>query len=261
MRLRHTIVGLIPAGLRIRKRAFAAWKNGEREIRLLPLLCDRHATSIDVGANAGIYSYFLSRYSDGIIALEPLPEFAQFVRSALPRARVIEAAASDHAGSAVLRVPLDPARDGMGTIELGNPLGVNGIRSIEVRLLTLDSLDTTRVGFVKIDVEGHEVAVLRGGLRMIDRDRPAILVEAEERHRKGAVDSIRVLLHEHGYHGFFLLNGEVRSIDQFDCALYQDEQLLRSDYQGPGIHYVNNFIFIHSQGRVRLTSGQLVAGH
>jgi hypothetical protein len=51
---------------------------------------------------------------------------------------------------------------------------------------TLDGLccsaDLTRLDFVKIDVEGGELHVLRGGQHVIERFRPAMLIEIEERH-------------------------------------------------------------------------------
>ena len=46
----------------------------------------------------------------------------------------------------------------------------------EVRVRTLDSLGL-RPDVVKIDVEGSEVAVLAGGHRTIERDRPVVMIE------------------------------------------------------------------------------------
>jgi hypothetical protein len=39
-----------------------------------------------------------------------------------------------------------------------------------------------RVGFLKIDVEGFESAVLAGAERVLERDRPSLLLEIEDRH-------------------------------------------------------------------------------
>ena len=77
------------------------------------MLCDSHALSIDVGASVGIYSYFLRRHSGGVVAFERVPEYAAFIRTALPGVHVYGSAASDRAGSATLRIPLqdDPQPD------------------------------------------------------------------------------------------------------------------------------------------------------
>jgi hypothetical protein len=64
-----------------------------------------------------------------------------------------------------------------------------------VELRTLDSLNLQDVGFVKIDVEGHELDVLRGGAETIQRNRPHLLIEVRENH----LTEIRDLLLAWGY--------------------------------------------------------------
>jgi FkbM family methyltransferase len=247
MTFRRRVVGFVPNKFRIRKRALQAWRRGERELRLVPLLCERHALAIDVGANYGIYSYFLSKYSAGVVAFEPVPEYASFIRSALPAVRVVESAVSDRAGDAILWIPVQPTETDSPTLEFDDTLGNTTMRGRAVRLVTLDSFDDLRpVGFIKIDVEGHELSVLNGALGIIERDRPTILVEAEERHRSGSVASIRDLLSNRGYNGFFLFRGCVESIEAFDHRTHQDLAKLSLDFSASvDAEYVNNFIFVH----------------
>jgi hypothetical protein len=103
------------------------------------------------------------------------------------------------------------------------------------------------VGFIKVDVEGHELAVLLGARKILERDRPAILVEAEERHRPGAVQSIRDLLTPLGYHGFMLDAGRLSPISNFDATRDQFipadrvDNLNGGNYEG---RYINNFVFV-----------------
>jgi hypothetical protein len=71
-----------------------------------------------------------------------------------------------------------------------NGLGSNaefaGHVEVQVEVDTLDALcarsELTRLDFLKIDVEGAEPHVLAGGARVIEKFRPAILLEIEARH-------------------------------------------------------------------------------
>ena len=56
-----------------------------------------------------------------------------------------------------------------------------------VQTARLDDYQLPPVGFIKIDVEGHEEAVLRGAAQTIARNRPVLMIEIEERHNPGAL--------------------------------------------------------------------------
>lgn len=54
-------------------------------------------------------------------------------------------------------------------------------RAVHVQCVTLDGLGLREVGFIKIDVDGSELAVLHGATGLLTRDRPALFVELESR--------------------------------------------------------------------------------
>jgi FkbM family methyltransferase len=238
MSLLSTLKHSLPMAERLRWNVVRAKATGEKELAYVGALCDPSATSLDIGANRGIYSYLMRQHSKSVIAFEPNPLYASFVRGALKDVKVIEAAVSDHEGSCVLRVPLSTEIAGMGTIEAENTLDQLPVEEITIPVLTLDSLKLPKIGFIKIDVEGHELAALRGAAATIESSLPNLLIEAEERHRKGAVISIVAFLSGFGYNGLFHLNGELRPIEEFTTLTHQT----MSDVGKP---YVNNFIFIH----------------
>jgi FkbM family methyltransferase len=240
--VRSVIKHLVPASLRLRRNVASAWSTGEPELRYVPVLCDRDRVAIDVGANRGIYSFVMQRHAKSVIALEPDPDLTSFLRRALRGIKVIEAAASEHEGTATLRIPLSNTGTASATIEASNTLDEIPTRQRDVRLVALDSLDLEPVGFIKIDVEGHELSTLRGAARVLTRDKPNLLVEAEERHRHGAVASLVELLGGHGYEGLFLLDGTLLPIQQFDPSLHQVWP--GADGRRP---YVNNFFFVRPQ--------------
>jgi len=84
---------------------------GEAELRLVPQLCDRRRVSIDVGASMGTYALAMRPRSRAVILLEPDPTSAHWLRRAFGSSVDIrEIAASDSDGTAVLRIPREPAQ-------------------------------------------------------------------------------------------------------------------------------------------------------
>ena len=104
--------------------------------------------------------------------------------------------------------------------------------------MTIDSLKLANAGFIKIDVEGHELAALRGATATIEGSRPNFLIEAEERHRKDAVTSVFTFLSNYDYSGFFRMKGRLHPIEEFETLTHQNSA------RGSAF-YINNFIFIH----------------
>lgn len=184
--------------------AWVAMRSGDLELRLLEQLVPRSRVALDIGANRGIYTWRLARLARQVHAFEPQPELAARLQLAVPEARVHALALSDGDGEAELRVPVvaNIAYQGWGSIEPENSFDAvrcSAVRSIHVPSRRLDSLGLDDVGFIKIDVEGHELAVLRGAERTLSRCRPILLLEADDRHRPNAVESVRAYLAEVAY--------------------------------------------------------------
>jgi FkbM family methyltransferase len=215
----------------------------EPEIDLLPALCDRERTSFDVGSNWGQYAEALSYLSSSVVAFEPVPQLAEYLRrTARKGIRVEQIALSNAKGDAEFVVPQD-----WGRSSLQQEKADSDTQRLPVRLDTLDSMATEPVGFIKVDVEGHEEEVIDGGLQVIKRDHPVLLIEIEERHRPGALARILALLSEEGYSAFFLHEGCVRSIAGFDLEKHQNPAEVEDDPSGKVSRgcYINNFLFIH----------------
>jgi len=210
------------------------------ELALLPRLCDPWRAAIDVGAHEGVYTLPMCRCAREVIAFEPNPLLATFLRRVLVGVQIEEVALSDRPGSAELRIP----RYGYGqaTMEAENTLAQlaarDEIRAVEVASRRLDDYPLADCGFVKIDVEGFEDAVLRGARETILRHRPNLLVELEERHKRGAIAATTRMLSAWGYDGFYYHDGELWPIATFDVTRHQAlENVGRED------KYLNNFIY------------------
>ncbi|MFM8699979.1 MAG: FkbM family methyltransferase [Hyphomicrobiales bacterium] len=223
----------------------------EGEIALLPFLVDPQRQAIDVGANIGRYTLPLSRRATHVHAFEPHPRLAAVLRATFQsRATIYQAAASDRNGMTQLHIPLVDGREdqGIASVETGafdETFGVS-FESLDVRTLTLDSLSDCNIGFIKIDVEGHELSVLQGAEKLLAHWRPTVLVEVEERHSPGAFGRVTAFFDALNYRGFFLFDSALRPLSEFLPDM-QNPLLLRVlDTGAPrkAIPYVNNFIFI-----------------
>ncbi len=136
------------------------------------------ATVLDVGANIGLSTILLARAARRVIAFEPSPANAAYLRRNLARngignVEVIACAAS--AANGVLRFHEAQFGAGSHVVSAGDLSA--GAPSIEVRATTIDALDLPAITFVKMDVEGHEPEVLAGARRLLARDRPLIHLE------------------------------------------------------------------------------------
>ena len=66
---------------------------------------------------------------------------------------------------------------------------------IKIPTITIDSLDLASLGFVKLDVEGHEAQVLEGGKETLSKYKPIVMIEYKPllNKRYGAADPAQVL--------------------------------------------------------------------
>lgn len=152
----------------------------EPEVTRLKKIIRTDGIAIDVGAAYGLYSWHLSRLTKECIAFEANPESAAILMKRLPRTAVYSVALSSSCGKTKLRIPRMGSLEitGYSTIEAKNSLcQFDGYREIEVPMRTLDSFELDNVCFIKIDVEGHELEVLKGGEKTISQNKPDILVE------------------------------------------------------------------------------------
>jgi hypothetical protein len=71
---------------------------------------------------------------------------------------------------------------------------------LQVPVVTLDSIDLRCVSFIKIDVEGYEMDVLRGASRLLDQYHPILLIEIDRsRHTENSFSAVIGLLSAKGY--------------------------------------------------------------
>jgi len=227
-------------------------RHGEIEMHLLQFLCRSGQDAIDVGANYGGYVHFMRRYARRVIAYEPMPEFVRLLREKFPRQIVIsQIALSDRTGTAELCMPTidGTVLSGCSTIAAGAAATYPAYRTIEVRTDRLDNVYDGQVGFIKIDVEGHEQAVLDGAVDTLRRCLPRLLVEVDDHLSPGGLMRTRAFMTDLGYRGYFVHTRRLEPIERFSVVEMQSQtnapDLKASLRDRPAFgHYINNFIFL-----------------
>ncbi len=232
----RVVNALIPPRLYWRIRAWRGWWKGEAELRLLRRLIDPGRNAVDAGANKGVYTYFLARYARHCFAYEPNPKVHAILARACAGANVTvaQAALSDASGRARLMVPVRGGRISNQTASLRADLVASQEHlEVEVETRRLDDEPVGDVGFVKIDVEGFERAVIEGSRATIERCRPTLLVEIEEKNTGERPESAIAWIESLGYRALCLRDGVLCDVARLDL-----------EAEMAAGRYIYNFIFL-----------------
>ena len=225
----------------LEKRLERAIKNNyETELKLVKNFISPGTESIDIGVYRGVYSYEMSKYSKNVHAFEINPIiFSSLIKNISKLKKNIKLynfGLSNRNSKTTLRIPIrnkfanrnnyeEFFELGRATIHNNNEF--NGFRIFEVNVKKLDDLKLENpISFIKIDVEGHEIEVIQGAIKVIKKNKPILLVEIEERYsKKKVIDTINYI-NSLGYKSF-----------------YCDEEKLINTSALANLNEYNNYIF------------------
>lgn len=250
---------LLPGSLQVPIKYFINYIFGEleEEIKILKVLVKPGDKVLDVGANRGVYSFKLWTLGAKITIFEPNPICMKVLLAwALdkPTITLYSVALSDKDGTADLHIPVDEfgvEHDASASL---NRTDFIGMRNENVEVRKIDSFSFKDIKFIKIDVEGHELQVLRGAKKLLHDSRPIVLVEIEQRHCVHSINEVFELLKTIGYEGFFMKNGYLNKLSTFNV---NRDQKIDNFNNSTGL-YINNFLFIHNSNNKDKKLSQLL---
>jgi FkbM family methyltransferase len=166
---------------------YEIFKNGVWEVEISQLIkkyLPVGGVFVDIGANIGYHSLYAAARvtATGVVySFEPIPRLAQQIeKSAVANnfnnITIFNTALSDKAGQATLSL-ID---ENIGASSLKNAIDQKLVtEKITVRVSTLDTFLShfQRLDLIKIDIEGNEFEALRGGVQVLKKYTPVIIME------------------------------------------------------------------------------------
>ena len=239
------------------------WRRQVRSGDLTAALADHFAgdgtTVVDIGASWGLFSYHLAGLvgvTGTVFSYEPHPmnkPVLEKLVKARPNVRFRPVALSDLAGTADLQVPVFGSRHVTAQSSLAH--GFDGQRGVRVEKVTVptvrlddDEAGGRRVDLVKIDVEGHEMSVLRGASVTLRKYLPPMLIEIEQRHLDCPIKDVFTEIADIGYVLYFIDGEVLRPIGEFDLEKHQLSSLVQQVFTPFSMPegYVHNFCAVAS---------------
>ena len=208
----------------LKKRLERAVKNNyEPEIKLIKEFVVGGTDCLDIGIYRGIYSYEISKYAKTVHAFEFNPIIFSFLNrniyKIIKNIKLYNFGLSNKDEKTILRIPIRNklAKEEnyeefyeMGRATIHNKNEFNEFRTFEVNVKKLDNLQFENpISFIKIDVEGHEIEVIEGAIKTINKNKPILLVEIEKRHSKKKVSDSIKFINDLGYKSYYFNEKEL----------------------------------------------------
>ncbi len=179
---------------------------------------------LDIGANIGVYTKFLSRMVGAkgkIISIEPIPRTYNILCSnikklGLDNVQALNYACNDTNGYVTMEIPRSKEKeeDFYGARIPLNDYPQNTWRKLKVEAKTLDTLlsdQSLKLTFIKCDVEGNENKVLEGATNTLSRDKPVLMIEIVKNPDDVSSPAYKTfsLLKNYGYQSFYSAAGKL----------------------------------------------------
>jgi|TARA_B100001094_G_scaffold47030_1_gene42237 FkbM family methyltransferase len=229
----------LPFRLYHRIRCYKYAKYRSPELNLISNLVKKNQNSIDIGANLGLFTFFMSRASKHVFAFEPNPYPLENLKDLVDsNVTILPIALGNNDGPVEIKIP----HHRKGWSSNGASLAskeINDGKILNIQCRKLDSLNIENIGLIKIDVEGFEIEVIRGAKDTILKNKPVMIIENEIVHTKDT-NELFTIMNEFGYDKYICNPiGKLEKIGNFSVEENQKNAIRNLD-----INYIQNFIFI-----------------
>ena len=205
-------------------------KKDENEIELIKKFIDYNTDSIDVGVYRGVYSYEMAKYSKTVHSFEPNPvifkDLEKNIKKIIKNIQIYNLALSEENKEIELKIPIRDKKASKDNYEEYYQLGkatihkkniLDEYESFKIKSIKLDDIKfQNRISFIKIDVEGHEENVIAGSLNTINKFKPTLLIEIEEKYTQKNVSESINYINSLGYNSFVYKKSELINTDEID---------------------------------------------
>lgn len=224
-----------------RPRARQSLQYDRETVAVLKRIARPDSNCVDVGCHRGsLMRTIIQLAPQGRhFGFEPIPHLAQNLQRSFPGVTIKAMALSDHAGQAQFcHVADNPGLSGFK--RMGHVSADAQVQQITVEVDTLDHVlpQGLPITFIKIDVEGAQLEVLRGARETLERSRPHVVFEHGALAREGYGTTSEMV--------YDLLVGECRlNISLMSSWLAGGDTLSREGFAGQvGTHAGSQFCFL-----------------
>jgi len=163
----------------------------EPEFLWIKEVLGKDSVFMDVGANVGAYLFTLENHlkPENIFAFEPNQQLFKRLGRLFPKVNLFSVALSDISTIAEFKIPVINGEKihTRGTLQTSikeKNEEKTILQKVEVKPLDELNHNLKKLDFIKIDVEGNEMQTLRGARKTIEKYKPVLMVEMEQRHHQ-----------------------------------------------------------------------------
>jgi FkbM family methyltransferase len=221
----------------------------EYEMALLPLFLKKDSVFFDIGSNIGSFIYIAQQHinPNQVYGFEPIPVLYKRLKKIFPSTHLNRLALSNITQQTEFKIPKINHKTYLtrGTLNVTfNENNESGYELIKVNTQTLDKFidenNIPKIDLIKIDVEGHEFELLKGAEKTLEKHKPILIIEIEQRHHNFDISIIIDYIKNFNYECFYFNKSQL----ELQNLNVHPSKLQDTDNSNHSKSYVQNFVFI-----------------